>query len=707
MTRMRTRLFVLHVLVVTLLAVLSVRLWQVQMMRGAEFVSAADETRNRNVVVPAVRGQILDAWGHPLVRNRTALVISVDRTALTRMKDGGAKVLQRLSEVLGTPARLLEKRIQPCGPKVTRPCWTGSPYSPIPIDQKATTREALQILERQEEFPGVTAEVQAVREYPGGKAGAQMLGYLQPATEDELEKREGLKAEFSGVDVVGRDGLEYVYDEALRGKSGLRKVQVDRMGKSLGVRQRVAPVPGDTLITSIDARIQGIVEKAIDGAMKKAPQADGAAGVVLDARSGRVVALASAPGYDPAIWTGGISEKEYQRLLSDKEGKPLVSRAINGQFAPGSTFKVSSVSAMLRAGYPLHGQYSCPGSYMVGSRAFNNFRGIGLGTLTLHTALVRSCDTIFYKSAYEQWLKDGGLRPKKPPKERFAAMARSFGFGRPTGVDLPGESSGRIPDRTWKKEMWAATSAVNCRRARTGYPEVADRARAAFLKRLAYENCLEGYLLRPGDAANFSIGQGDVLVTPLQLATAYAALVSDGKLRSPRIGWALVRPDGTLVKKIEVPVRGELPLSPKERAYIKNALSQVASDGTAAGAFTGFPMDKVRVGGKTGTAEVWGKADTSWFASFAPTANPRFVVVVMVSQGGMGGSTAAPAVREIYEGIYGFPSAADGEKKDTVTDAVTDPAKEAAKDKDRSKGGRPELPTGVLPKIKSDGTVAR
>ncbi|WP_346157003.1 penicillin-binding protein 2 [Nonomuraea recticatena] len=674
---MRTRLVVLHVLVLTMLVVLAVRLWQVQILRGDEFVHAATETRTRAVVVPAVRGQILDASGRPLVRNRTALVVSVDRTELIRMKDGGAAVLKRLSEVLGSPVRLLERRITPCGPRVTRPCWPGSPYQPIPIDLKATTREALQILERQEEFPGVTAEVQAVREYPGGKAGAQMLGYLQPVTQDELDKREGLKAGFSGVDLVGRDGVEAIYDHYLRGTPGLRRVQVDRMGKALGVEKQVAPIPGDTLITSVDARVQNIVEKAVDGAMKKAPKADGAAGVVLDARTGRVVALASAPGYDPAIWTGGISEKEYQRLLSERAGKPLVSRAIKGEFAPGSTFKVSSVSAMLRAGYPINGTYGCPGSFMVGSRAFNNFRGIGLGSLTLHTALVKSCDTIFYKAAYEQWIKDGGLRPKKPPKERFANMARAFGFGRPTGIDLPGESAGRIPDRTWKKNLWAATSADNCRRARIGYPEVTDRSRAAFLKQLAHENCLEGYLLRPGDAANFSIGQGDVLVTPLQLASAYAALVSDGKLRSPRIGWALVRPGGQVVKRIDVPVRGKLPLSPSERAYIKNALSQVASDGTAAGAFSGFPMDKVKVGGKTGTAEVWGKADTSWFASFAPTSKPRFVVVVMVSQGGMGGSTAAPAVREIYEGIYGL------------------------------KGEPPAIPDTKLPTIRSDGTVAR
>ncbi|GAA4535435.1 penicillin-binding protein 2 [Nonomuraea ferruginea] len=654
MNRMRTRLLVVQVLVLVLLAALAVRLWQVQVVRGPEFVNRATETRTRTVIVPAVRGQILDSSGRPLVRNKSRLVVSVDRNRLVRMRDSGVKVLGKLSEVLSRPVSQLQRRITPCGPDVPKPCWTGSPYQPVPLDEKVDTREALQILEQQEKFPAVSAEIQAIREYPLGEAGAQMFGYLSPVTEAELEKRVGLKATFSGVDLAGRDGLEYFYDEELRGKAGIRRVQVDRMGKPLGVEKEVPSVAGHHLVTSIDARIQAVTERALQKAMKSAPAADGGAAVVLDARTSRVLAMSSAPGYNPSVWAGGISARTYRHLLSEKSGKPLTSRAINGQFAPGSTFKVSSVASMLRAGYPLDGQYSCPGSVMIGDRAFNGFRGIPLGTLTLHTALVKSCDTIFYKAAYDQYLKDGGRTPKKHVAEVFANTARKFGFGAPTGVDLPGESHGRIPDRRWKKESWALTSGENCKRAQTGYPEVKDGARAAFLKRLAHENCAEGFILRPGDSANFSIGQGDVLVTPLQLARAYAALATDGKVRSPRIGWAMVRPDGKVVKTIPVPVVGRLPVTEKERRYIKNALSQVPSDGTAAGAFAGFPMDQVTIGGKTGTAEVWGKQDTSWFASFAPTRNPRFVVVVMVSQGGFGAETAAPAAREIYEGIFGI-----------------------------------------------------
>ncbi|WP_283138286.1 penicillin-binding protein 2 [Rhizohabitans arisaemae] len=656
MNPLGTRLTVLHVVVIAMLVVLTGRLWQVQVMQGTKYASTATATRTRNVMVPAVRGQILDAQGRPLVRNRTALVVSIDRMQLQRMPDGGREVLKRLAAVLERPFDEIEKRVRPCGPGIRRPCWPGSPYQPIPVHDHVSTRKALQILERQEEFPGVIADVQAIREYPLGRGAAQALGYLQPVTQEELERRQGLRASFSGVDLVGRDGLEAVYDEWLRGKPGLRRIAVDRMGREIGIEEQVAPVTGDTLITSIDGRVQRIVETAITRAVKKAPRADGAAGVVLDAQTGRVVALASYPSYDPSMWVGGLAEGAYERLLSAESGRPLVSRATHGTFAPGSTFKISSVAAAVYDGYPLNGIYDCPGAINVGSRAFHNFRGIGLGPMNLKTALIKSCDTIFYRFAYQQWLRDGGMKPRANPKDPMQFMARQFGFGRPTGVDLPGESGGRIPDRTWKTRLWEASKQENCTRAKTGYPEVAkkDPSRAGYLKTLANENCLEGFVWRPGDAANFSIGQGDVLVTPLQLAQAYAAIASDGKLRSPRLGWALVRPDGRLVKKIDPPVSSKLPISSELRNYIKTALAGVPKEGTAAGTFSGFPLDKLSIAGKTGTAEVYGKADTGWFATFAPADKPRYVVVAMVSQGGLGGGSAGPAVREIYEKMFGI-----------------------------------------------------
>lgn len=688
-SRSHMRLLVLHVMVMSLLLSLGGRLWYLQVMNGAYYRKVAADNGIREIVVPAPRGQILDDIGRPLVRNRTALVVSADRTTLLRQKDGGKAVLQRLADVLGLPYAQVAAKIQLCGPGVTRPCWTGSPYQPIPIDDHADPQKALQIRERQEDFPGITAQLQAVRDYPRpyGAGAAQALGYLQPITQDELNRRKGMRVTgYAGADLIGRDGLEAVYDSDLRGAPGIRRVLVDSQGRVTGIASEQPALSGGNLVTSIDAKVQGAVEgalkHAVDAARKRGDPADSAAGVVMDVRTGRVLALGSYPTYDPAVWTGGISQSEYDALLSKNKGQPLISRVTQGEFAPGSTFKVSSLPAAVRDGYSLHGIYPCPSSYMVGARSFSNFEGESGGDISLHQAIVMSCDTIFYKFAYEEWLRDGGVHPAKNPKDPMIKMAKAFGFGEKTGVDLVGESAGRIPSRQWKLDYWHATKTYDCKHGKSGFPDVAktDPSRAAYLKAVAAENCVDGYVFRAGDAANFAVGQGDTLVTPLQLARAYAAVANGGTLWSPRVAKAVLAPDGTVARRIDPVKAGKLPISQKVLAYMRSAFADVPKSGTAAGAFGGFPLDKLAVAGKTGTAEVYGKKDNSWFASYAPAKNPRYVVVVMVTQTGTGATTAAPAVREIWEDMYGL-----------------------------RKGTTPDLPDGrvpdQLPRLASDGTI--
>jgi penicillin-binding protein 2 len=688
-SRSHMRLVVLHVLVLSLLLSLGGRLWYLQVMNGGYYRRVAADNGIRDIIVPAPRGQILDDVGRPLVRNRTALVVSADRTTLLRQKDGGRTVLQRLATVLDMPYAQIAAKIQLCGPGVKRPCWTGSPYQPIPIDDHADPQKALQIRERQEDFPGISAQLQAVRDYPrtDGAGAAQALGYLQPITQEELNKRKDFKATgYSGADLIGRDGLEAVYDGDLRGAPGIRQVLVDSQGRVTGIASEKPPVSGGNLVTSIDAKVQGAVEQAIkhavDAARKRGDPADSAAGVVMDVRDGRVLALGSYPTYNPAVWTGGISQSEYDNLLSKNKGQPLISRATQGEFAPGSTFKVSSLPAAVRDGYSLHGIYPCPSSYMVGARSFSNFEGESGGDISLHQAIVMSCDTIFYKFAYEEWLRDGGTHPRKNPKDPMIKMAKDFGFGKKTGIDLVGESPGRVPSRQWKLDYWNATKTSDCKHGKTGYPDVTktDPARAAYLKQMAAENCVDGYVYRAGDAANFAVGQGDTLVTPLQLARAYAAVANGGTLWSPRVAKAVLAPDGSVARRIDPVKAGTLPISQKVLAYMRSAFADVPKSGTAAGAFSGFPLDKLAVAGKTGTAEVWGKKDNSWFASFAPAKHPRYVVVVVVTQTGTGATTAAPAVREIWEDMYGL-----------------------------RKGTKPDLPDGnvpeQLPRLASDGTI--
>ncbi|MFC0862889.1 penicillin-binding protein 2 [Sphaerimonospora cavernae] len=658
--RPRGRLAVVFTIVTSLMLTLLGRLWYLQMTTGPEYTRAATEARVRTISLPPVRGRILDVHGRPLVTNRTRPQVSVDYMALLHQPDGGRAVLTRLAEALGRPYEEIANRARLCGRDVPRPCWPGSPYEPIIVADDVDARTALSIAERHDEFPGVGTTMRPVRTYPLGTAAAHLLGYVQPASAGATAAPGGGQ----GAELVGRDGLEAEYDDVLAGHAGVREVSVDSTGRVTGVLGERDPEPGYDLVTSIDSRIQKLTERALAKTIAKARErgepADAGAAVVLEARTGRVTALASYPSYDPKVWGGDLTQQDYESL-------PLASNAVLGQWPPGSTWKIVSTAAAVKAGRRPSASYDCPGSYQVGGRSFRNFEGAALGPMDLHRALVVSCDTIFYRFAYEMWRRDGGVKPVRRPKDPMQAMAGEFGFGERTGVDLPNEAAGRVPDRAWKKAFWERTKADTCRRAKTGYPEESDRRRAAYLKALAADNCRGGGVWWAGDAANFAIGQGDVLVTPLQLARGYAALANGGKLLRPLIGKEVVRPDGTVVRKIKPSVVGKVDVSRKTLRYIRDALADVPRSGTAASAFAGFPFDRLAVAGKTGTAEAYGRRDTSWFASFAPAKDPKYVVVVVVSQGGTGGSTAAPAARDIWEGIYRLPAKASAKPSSKTT----------------------------------------
>ncbi|RNL87655.1 penicillin-binding protein 2 [Halostreptopolyspora alba] len=688
-----------QILVVALAATLTARMWYLQVPMAEHYQSLAAANHIQELVVPATRGQILDAQGRPLVRNRTELTVSADYHQLERSPDGGEEVLRNVADLLDVPFEELQRRTRLCGPDVSRPCWQGSPYQPITLVEDVDARLALQIMERREDFPGITAQQRPVRGYPMEDRAAQLLGYLQPVTQEELEEREDLRTQFTGVDYVGRDGLEAVYDDELRGTSGVRKYEVDSRGNVTGVFSETPPEPGDHLVTSIDERVQRVTEDALAKGLESAGgPADSAAAVVLDVNTGHVVSMASLPSYDPSVWEGGIDQETYDELLSEDAGDPLTSRAIQGQYPPASTFKVTSLAAGAENGVPLDKTFSCPSSISVGGRSFQNYEGSGHGSLSLHKAIVVSCNTVFYQMAYDMWKEDGGLSPDEEPEDAMTTMAHDFGFGEPTGIDLPHEGSGRVPDREWKREYWEDTREQACERAERGYPEEDDPERAEYLEQVAEEQCADGYRWRAGDAVNFSIGQGDLVVTPLQLARAYAAIANGGTLHEPRIGKALVAADGTGVTEIESGEPDKLPVSDRTLDYLRSALADVPRKGTARGAFGGFPLDEVPVAGKTGTATSTGKKESGWFASYAPADDPQFAVVVLISQGGTGGAVAAPVVREIYDGIYGFSGPEDA-----------DDAESADGDPDDQRGSEPALPGGEppteLPTVRSDGSI--
>ncbi|MEU8484460.1 penicillin-binding protein 2 [Streptomyces sp. NPDC048641] len=681
--RVQIRLVIIQILVLSLLLTLGGRLWYLQIRNGAEYAKEASGNHVQQVVSPAVRGSILDARGVPIADNETRLVVSASRTDLMKMSDDGKAVLARLADVLGMKPADVTEKVRLCDAKTPQPCWNGSPYQPIPITDEATPKQALQIRERSEDFPGITAEPEAVRRYagPGGSNTAQVLGYLSPVTDAEIEKAKDTASPYLRSDQVGRSGLERTYDKELRGKAGVTRYEVDNLGRVIGRAKSDKAETGASVVTSIDSRVQGVAEYELNEAMKAARQqfdkitgenykADSGAVIVMEAKTGRIVSMASAPSYDPNAWVGGISAKDYKKLTGKGSDYPLLNRAIQGQSAPGSTFKVISTAAAAEAGYKWNGGYPCTSSYSVGGQVFKNFEGENFGPISLGRALEVSCDTVFYGLADREWKKDGGINPKGTPKDYFYKAAHQFGLGKTTGIDLPNEVTGRVPDRQWKKDFWKANKDSWCKTGKKG---------GSYVEKIAYENCLEGNKMREGDSINYSIGQGDTLLTPIQEAMIYGALANGGTEYVPTIGKAIISADGKKVREIKPQVKAKLPITKATLKGMNDALAGVVTRGTAAWKFGGWPQDKIPLHAKTGTAEVYGKQTTSWLATYSKD----YSVIMTISQAGTGSGASGEAVRKIYNALYG----------------VTDDGKI-----DKKKALLPE-PEKNLPKIQRDGSI--
>ena len=653
----RRRLWLVNLVVAALIISLGVRLWDVQVLNNRSYTALAAQDMTQSVVVPSVRGQILDDTGQPFVDNKTSLVVSVDIAKLGQRTDEKA-VLARLAKLLRMSPKRLGEKVRLCTAGVSQPCWTGSPYQPVPVMENAPTKVALQIMEDPSAYPDITAQVQPVVNYeqPDHANPSQVLGYLQPITAQEVKQRHLTVTGFSGVDLVGQAGLEQHYDAQLRGTPGIQRVSVNANGVVTGTVSQTPAKPGDDLVTSINAPLQADLQNILAGAIHKAHNAGSlgatsGAAVVLTT-TGRVVAMASYPSYNPSVWTGGISRQEFTNLFSSSHGEPILNRVTQGQYPPGSTFKVTTAAAAVAEGYPLYGSYNCPATVNIGGHSFANDGNPSLGAMSLHEALVVSCDTVFNELGYEMWLKDhpaiNSIRSPHAPIQPMQKMELAWGFGRNPGIDLPEQNPGSIPTRQWLYWFWKDNAHTGQNWCKYG------KQYGSYVQQIEYADCRTAYVWEPGQAAIAAIGQGYVSVTPLQLADAYAALANGGTLYSPRIGEALISPSGKVVKRIKPPVIRHLPVSKNTLAYIRSALQGVITSGTAAPAFGGFPLNKVCVAGKTGTADVTGTQANSVFASFAPCYHPKYVVVVMIPHAGYGAQASAPAVRQIWDALYGL-----------------------------------------------------
>ncbi|MGD0704727.1 MAG: penicillin-binding protein 2 [Trebonia sp.] len=656
--RSRRRLFGLYVIAAALLVVLGGRLWYLQVLDTAQYKTLAAVNQTRDIVVPAVRGMITDDTGSPFVRNQTEMVVAVNMMDLSQgTSDDGAAVLAKLAPLLHLSDKELSEKVRLCTRGVPQPCWTGSPYQPIPVAEHVSDSVALQIMEEPKAFTGVTASLQPVVDYPmpNGANPAQVLGYLQPITQSEMAADHLPETGFAGDDLVGQAGLEAQYNEELTGKPGSQIVSVNAAGDVLGTVGGKPAQTGDTLVTSINAKVQAVAQQALNSAIARSRASgnsvnQGAA--VVESTSGRIVAMASYPDYNPSVWVNGVSEQEFKYLFGSASGDPVLNYAAQGEYPPGSTFKVTSTAAAVADGYSLYGEYDCPASVNIGGQSFFNDGNPNLGAMTFSEALIQSCDSVYYNIGYHMWQTDDNkanyqLNPRAPT-QKMQQMELDWGFGNNTGVDLPSESAGTIPTRQWLYNMYEDNAHKGQDWCKNG------KANGSYVQQIEYDDCQSGWVWGPGQAAIAAIGQGYVTSTPLQLTNAYTALANGGTLYSPRIGEALVSSSGKLAQKINPPVIRHLPVASQTLAYIRSALAGVVTQGTAAGAFGGFPLSQVCVAGKTGTADVEGKNATSVFASFAPCQHPQFVVVVMLPNSGYGADAAAPAVRSIWDGIYGL-----------------------------------------------------
>jgi len=613
-----TRLLIVGVVVVSMFTALVARLWYLQVMSPPQFsVTIANSVRL--VHVDAARGRIVDRKGRVLVDNRVADTVTVSRTVRGALL---TTVLGRLSTVLGVPVTELQRRVD--DPRQ-------SPYKAATVATDATEDQVVTIREHADAFPGVEAVQLPVREYPLGTLAAHLIGYTGEINDSELaaHKHEGYRL----GDRIGKTGVEAAFEPELRGTPGIEKLEVDSRGQVVRELGSEAPVTGHDIKLTLDLDVQRAAEDSLaqgiaaargtyDKESKKNFLAPAGAVVVLDARDGSVVASASNPTFNPGDFQNGIRTDVFAALNDPRSAFPLENRAVQAQYAPGSTFKLATALAALDSGLITPtSTYDDVGSVQVGNRAFRNALGRAYGRVNLARALAVSSDSFFYSLGYRIWKQPG------PAADRIQQIARQLGFGARTGVRLPGELPGRVPDGDWKKRIHEAK------------PDLFPDARWF-----------------PGDNVNLAVGQGDVLVTPLQLAEAYATLVNGGTLSTPRLASAVVDPAGHVLEDLPAAARATVPAVAPRRAAILDGLRAAVADksGTAYEAFAGFPLDRFPVVGKTGTAQVRGKQDTSLFVGSVTGADGvPYVAVAVVEEAGFGATIAAPIVRRVMQTLVG------------------------------------------------------
>jgi len=595
---LQNRLQILALLVVLVFLILVGRLGYMQIVQGKVYTQLADGNRLRLIPVMAPRGTFFDRNGISLVSNRPGFTVSLVPVT-GPVKD---EVISQLALILGMNEAEIKNKIS----------QQTSSFDPIRIKADIGPDIVTKIEERRSELPGVVIEIQPIRHYVYNELAAHIFGYVSEINDDELKKKTAFA--YKQRDIIGKTGLESVFDTVLRGVDGGGQVEVDVTGRSVQVLGKKEPTPGNNLVLTIDYRVQKAAEAAVDEQLKylqtrsRFTRAQAAAAVAINPQTGEILAMVSRPSFNPNSFSTGISYKTWQEL-NENPHHPMDNKAISGEYSPGSTFKIVTGAAALEMGKvtPEEKIFDAGQHWLI---AKGNAEGEALGWINFKEALSKSDNVYFYEM---------GNRLGIDNLEKYARM---FGLGQYTGINLPGESDGLVANRRYKEK--------------------------------AYKE--DWYLSETFDAA---IGQGFQLATPLQMAVLISEIANGGHQYRPYLVNRIVSPNGEIVKKFDPEETGKIILSASTLQLIREALREVAQEGGTAGdTFANFPIN---IAGKTGTTENFHGDDHGWFVAYGPYEDPRVAVVVIVEQGGFGSSSAAPIAKKIMEAAFNLNQPNQGE----------------------------------------------
>lgn len=610
----RSRFVAVGVLAAAVFGSLTAKLWSMQVLASDMYRAQATENKYTTVATPAPRGLIFDADGVQLVKNRTTLTVLADASVAS-----DHDVVQRLSSVLGIPYNIVRMRITD---------QSSGAQSQRVVCADARQRDVAFISEHSDAFTGVTIQQRTVREYPFGALAAHVLGYTGTVSEEELASVPDNRTIELG-DTVGKSGIEAYYDNVLAGEHGQRRVIVDSQGRVVEVESETPPTRGSDVYLTIRAPVQYVAEMQLmeliapDNVIGKGKGSGGAI-VALDVTDGSVIAMASYPTFDPTMFTGGIAQDVWDLYSTEQSYYPLLNRAISGTYPAASTYKAYTSLAGLKYGFADNKKtWTCGGSWDgFGSGDWQNCWDLeGHGKLNLFKGIRVSCDIVFYEIAKDFYFagkSQGGNISDTAMQEEIA----QFGFGKQTGIDLPGEEIGRIPTPEWKVQHWSDVPT-------------------------------EGQWYG-GDLTNMVIGQGDVLITPLQNAVGYAG-VATGTMMKPHLLKEVRNNSDTPAVTYTPEVLGVPEVDPKNYEQVREALKYVARDSEKiVTAFADWGIDANTVSSKTGTGEVAGKGDTAWYVCYYPQDKPKYVVATVIEQGGGGAVVAGPVGAAVLGAILAY-----------------------------------------------------